>query len=140
MHNAHELDIREMLDLVSQSMKYYESEWGTKQSCSYEVRHFYKKLFFNPGIALNESIQVPTKSAANQRAASPGRFADVVDSVRSRMKRIQVNPERDQPDGAMTSSKTTVTSSSESSTKQKEEATSHTFTYSSESKSGTGRF
>ena len=31
-------------------MRNYESEFGTKQSCSYEVRHFYKKLFFNPGI------------------------------------------------------------------------------------------
>ena len=36
-------------------MRNYESEFGTKQSCSYEVRHFYKKLFFNPGIYFDEN-------------------------------------------------------------------------------------
>ena len=36
-------------------MRNYESEFGTKQSCSYEVRHFYKKLFFNPGIHFDEN-------------------------------------------------------------------------------------
>ncbi len=51
MRRSHELDIREMLDEVSENLRYYESEFGTKQSCSYEVRHFYKKLFFNPGLS-----------------------------------------------------------------------------------------
>ena len=36
-------------------MRNYESEFGTKQSCSYEVRHFYKKLFFNPGIYFDQN-------------------------------------------------------------------------------------
>ena len=40
---------------VSHEMRNYESEFGTKQSCSYEVRHFYKKLFFNPGIYFDEN-------------------------------------------------------------------------------------
>ena len=50
MKNAHDTDIREMLDLVAQQMKYYENEFGDKQSSTYEVRSFYKKLFFNPGL------------------------------------------------------------------------------------------
>ncbi len=50
MKNAHDMDIREMLDEVSHQIRFYESEFSTKQSCSYEVRHFYKKLFFNPGL------------------------------------------------------------------------------------------
>ena len=37
-------------------MSSYVSEIGTKQACSYEVRHFYKKLFFNPGIRTAENI------------------------------------------------------------------------------------
>ena len=40
---------------MSHEMRNYESEFGTKQSCSYEVRHFYKKLFFNPGIYFDEN-------------------------------------------------------------------------------------
>ena len=31
-------------------MREYESESGNKQSSSYEVIHFYKKLYFNPGL------------------------------------------------------------------------------------------
>ena len=48
MENAHSLEIREMLDIVAQKLKQFESENGTKQSCTYEVRNFYKKLYFNP--------------------------------------------------------------------------------------------
>jgi len=41
-------DLRDMLDIVAERLEKYESEMGTKQSFAYEVRHFYKKLFFNP--------------------------------------------------------------------------------------------
>ncbi len=61
MNMAWERDIRDMLDEVSDRMRYYESETGTKQSCSYEVRHFYKKLFFNPGIVREEEGGDPDK-------------------------------------------------------------------------------
>ena len=52
-------------------MRNYESEFGTKQSCSYEVRHFYKKLFFNPGICFdqnpfpNKNSEFPRKNESN---------------------------------------------------------------------------
>jgi len=39
MRNAWNSDIRDMLDEVSEALRYYESEAGTKQSCSYEVRN-----------------------------------------------------------------------------------------------------
>jgi len=48
MENAHSLEVREMLDEVAAKLKNFESEFGTKQSCAYEVRNFYKKLYFNP--------------------------------------------------------------------------------------------
>ena len=50
MNHAREMDLREMLDEVARRLRGYESEQGFKQSCSYESRHFYNKLFFNPGI------------------------------------------------------------------------------------------
>ena len=56
MTHAATTDIRDMLDQVSAEMSSYVSENGTKQACSYEVRHFYKKLFFNPGIRTAEHI------------------------------------------------------------------------------------
>jgi len=48
MDYAADLEIREMLDKVGELLKNYESEFRTKQSFAYEVRHFYKKLYFNP--------------------------------------------------------------------------------------------
>ena len=56
MTHAATTDIRDMLDQVSAEMSCYVSENGTKQACSYEVRHFYKKLYFNPGIRTAEII------------------------------------------------------------------------------------
>lgn len=54
MRFAASTDIRDMLDKVSMEMRSYESENGMKQTCSYEVRHFYKKLFLNPGIDMQK--------------------------------------------------------------------------------------
>jgi len=52
MENAKDMSLRDMLDEVGLELKGYESEMGTKQSFSYDVRHFYKKLYFNPGITI----------------------------------------------------------------------------------------
>ena len=65
-------DIRDMLDKVSLEMSTYISELGMKQSCSYEVRHFYKKLFFNPGIGpvVNVAQRTNKRSSPNTRPRS----------------------------------------------------------------------
>ena len=55
---------------VSHQLKNYESEFGTKQSCSYEVRHFYKKLFLNPGLTFPVANAQQMTTAAQQAAAS----------------------------------------------------------------------
>ena len=70
MEQAKDTNLRDMLDEVGLVLSRYESEMGTKQSFSYDVssthgkicsiigtlqvRHFYKKLFFNPGINIEE--------------------------------------------------------------------------------------
>lgn len=51
MDRAADLEIKELLDLVANRLKEYESERGTKQAYAYEVRHFTKKLYFNPGLS-----------------------------------------------------------------------------------------
>jgi len=52
---ACDTDIRDMLDLVAEDLKdNYISDIGTKQSCNYDVRHFYRKLYFNPGWEVSE--------------------------------------------------------------------------------------
>ena len=50
MEHAHNTNLRDMLDLVALDLKQnFTSETGAKQSFNYDVRHFYKKLYFNPG-------------------------------------------------------------------------------------------
>ena len=55
MTMSSDTDIREMLDEVSDKMRYYESELGTKQSCSYEVGPTKKYAFFRPNNLLLQS-------------------------------------------------------------------------------------
>ena len=48
-----------MLDLVALDLKQnFTSETGAKQSFNYDVRHFYKKLYFNPGLQVGQSLQL----------------------------------------------------------------------------------
>lgn len=57
MERARDTSLRDMLDLVGLELREYESETGTKQSFSYDVRHFYRKLYFNPGLFSDEKDQ-----------------------------------------------------------------------------------
>ena len=50
------LFFRDMLDMVAQRLRRFESDNGTKQSFSYDVIHFHNKLFFNPGLFHQEAI------------------------------------------------------------------------------------
>merc|ERR1712080_329611 len=51
------MGLRDMLDMVGLELRDYESERGTKHSFSYDVRHFYKKLYFNPGFVAEQREQ-----------------------------------------------------------------------------------
>ena len=59
MEHAHNTNLRDMLDLVALDLKQnFTSETGAKQSFNYDVRHFYKKLYFNPGLQVGQSLQL----------------------------------------------------------------------------------
>ena len=59
MEHAHNTNLRDMLDLVALDLKQnFTSETGAKQSFNYDVRHFYKKLYFNPGLQVIFDIKV----------------------------------------------------------------------------------
>ena len=76
MSYAATTDIRDMLDKVSMEMSTYISESGTKQTCSYEVRHFYKKLFFNPGIGLQMASVARRRTSKSSPATRPRSISD----------------------------------------------------------------
>ena len=76
MEFAATTDLRDMLDKVSMEMSTYISESGTKQTCSYEVRHFYKKLFFNPGIGSPSKVAKRRSSTNSSPIARPRSISD----------------------------------------------------------------
>ena len=64
MTNAKDMNLRDMLDETAMMLKEYESEAGTVQSFGYEVRHFYKKLYFNPGLYCDDNIDTTEEDIA----------------------------------------------------------------------------
>ena len=50
MEKSCEMELMEMLAEISREMQEYESEFNTVQTCSYEVRGCFNKLYFNPGL------------------------------------------------------------------------------------------
>ena len=50
MKDSHHFELRELLDEVARKLSTFTDMCETRQSCLYEARNFYKKLFFNPGI------------------------------------------------------------------------------------------
>ena len=67
MDHATDTDIREMLDHVASRLSWYQSEFGSKQSFTYEVRHFYNKLFFNPGMFVEKRRQKQEEGVRRRR-------------------------------------------------------------------------
>ena len=53
-------------------MREFESEKGNKQSSSYEVIHFYKKLYFNPGLYEEGASSRHSYSVTEEVPPSPG--------------------------------------------------------------------
>ena len=81
MEHAHNTNLRDMLDLVALDLKQnFTSETGTKQSFNYDVRHFYKKLYFNPGLQVIFDIintQVPREDRGFSLRLSKIQFAKI---------------------------------------------------------------
>eukprot|EP00092_Neocalanus_flemingeri_P031123 GFUD01033806.1.p1 GENE.GFUD01033806.1~~GFUD01033806.1.p1 ORF type:complete len:318 (-),score=80.68 GFUD01033806.1:74-1027(-) len=50
MERSCDTNLRDMLDEVARMLKKYQTEKGAKQSFKYDVIHFYKKVFFHPGL------------------------------------------------------------------------------------------
>eukprot|EP00092_Neocalanus_flemingeri_P031122 GFUD01033805.1.p1 GENE.GFUD01033805.1~~GFUD01033805.1.p1 ORF type:complete len:348 (-),score=91.76 GFUD01033805.1:65-1066(-) len=51
MERSCDTNLRDMLDEVARKLKKYQAENGAKQSFKYDVIHFYKKVFFHPGLS-----------------------------------------------------------------------------------------
>ena len=51
--------------LISERLSQFTNELGEKQTCNVEMRHLYKRIYFNPGLG-------PPPAASSQETAEEG--------------------------------------------------------------------
>jgi hypothetical protein len=50
MTHAHDRELVDLLRMTSERLSQFTNEMGDKQTCNIEMRHLYKRIYFNPGL------------------------------------------------------------------------------------------
>ena len=50
MSHAHDTELVDLLRMTSERLSQFTNESGEKQTCNVEMRHLYKRIYFNPGL------------------------------------------------------------------------------------------
>jgi hypothetical protein len=50
MTHAHNTELVDLLRMTSDRLSHFSNEQGEKQTCNVEMRHLYKRIYFNPGL------------------------------------------------------------------------------------------
>merc|ERR1711963_951111 len=50
MTHAHDTELVDLLRMTSERLSHFTNEQGEKQTCNVEMRHLYKRIYFNPGL------------------------------------------------------------------------------------------
>ena len=50
MTHAHDTELVDLLRMTSERLSQFTNELGEKQTCNVEMRHLYKRIYFNPGL------------------------------------------------------------------------------------------
>jgi len=50
MSHAHDTELVDLLRMTSERLSHFTNEMGEKQTCNVEMRHLYKRIYFNPGL------------------------------------------------------------------------------------------
>ncbi len=78
MNHAHEKELIDLLRMTSDYLSRFTNDQGEKQTCNVEMRHLYKRIYFNPGFfmrknksgspaALRRSLSTPPASPLRVR-------------------------------------------------------------------------
>ena len=55
MTHAHDTELVDLLRMTSERLSQFTNEMGDKQTCNIEMRHLYKRIYFNPGMLMKLS-------------------------------------------------------------------------------------
>jgi len=50
MTHSHDTELVDLLRMTSERLSHFTNEQGEKQTCNVEMRHLYKRIYFNPGL------------------------------------------------------------------------------------------
>lgn len=68
MNHSHDTELVDLLRMTSERLSHFTNEQGEKQTCNVEMRHLYKRIYFNPGLgpppALSRSVSTPQQSSS----------------------------------------------------------------------------
>lgn len=59
MNHAHDTELIDLLRMTSQRLSQFTNDEGEKQTCNIELRHLYKRIYFNPGLGCPSPIAAP---------------------------------------------------------------------------------
>jgi len=67
MNHSHDTELVDLLRMTSERLSQFTNEQGEKQTCNVEMRHLYKRIYFNPGLGkpgpvLTRSLSTPPAS------------------------------------------------------------------------------
>lgn len=79
MNHAYNLELIDLLRMTSEYLSRFTNEFQEKQTCNVEMRHLYKRIYFNPGLhrargggKLKRSQSTPPASPRRTRGADGG--------------------------------------------------------------------
>jgi len=63
MNHAHDTELVDLLRMTSERLSLFTNEMGEKQTCNVEMRHLYKRIYFNPGLGAPSSSSSSSTSS-----------------------------------------------------------------------------
>jgi uncharacterized protein with von Willebrand factor type A (vWA) domain len=71
-NHAHDKELIDLLRMTSERLSQFTNELSEKQTCNVEMRHLYKRIYFNPGF-FEKLEEGPTTSPKLRRSVTSAR-------------------------------------------------------------------
>jgi len=67
MTHSHDTELVDLLRMTSERLSHFTNEQGEKQTCNVEMRHLYKRIYFNPGLGGGPGAALVTREQSMEQ-------------------------------------------------------------------------
>merc|ERR1719234_1280585 len=67
MTHSHDTELVDLLRMTSERLSHFTNEQGEKQTCNVEMRHLYKRIYFNPGLGGPPGVPLVTREQSMEQ-------------------------------------------------------------------------